>query len=371
MGRKTDPWGLGVKVTPGTPNGLWRGVTPGSSCRPSRPGQIERGTWEVSPDMEYHKLLVTGHLGFIGSAFCWACRDRYELAGVDFGGWGSMEENLVPGVVDARFDIADEKQLPALLERFEPDAIVNFAAESHVDRSIDHDAAFWRSNVLGVRNLALAAHERRIRLVQVSTDEVYGDAIEADRPWTEDTPIAPRNPYSVTKASAELLLLAYRHTHGLDVVITRGANTVGPRQFPEKAVPKAVDHFQRDKPFPLFRTPARRMWMHAEDHAGGIEAALLRGRTGEVYNLAPPVESEAYTHEVIRLVRDMVGRGDIEEVDDRKGYDLRYFMAADKAKAELGWVARHTLRDTIASTVEWYLANPDWCRAAARRLQAG
>jgi dTDP-glucose 4,6-dehydratase len=319
----------------------------------------------------YRKLLVTGHLGFIGSAFCWLCRDRYEIAGLDFCGWGSMEENLAPGVADTRFDIGDERQLPALLDRFKPDAIVNFAAESHVDRSIDHDAAFWQSNVLGVRNLALAACERGIRVVQVSTDEVYGDAIAADRPWTEETSIAPRNPYSVTKASAELLLLAYRHTHGLDVVITRGANTVGPRQFPEKAVPKAVDYFQRGKPFPLFRTPARRMWMHAEDHAAGVEAALLRGEIGEVYNLAPPVESEAYTQDVIKLVRDIVGRGDIEEVDDRKGYDLRYFMSADKARAALEWAPRHTLQATIANTVEWYLANPDWCRAAAQRLEAG
>ena len=141
------------------------------------------------------------------------------------------------------------------------------------------DACFWKSNLLGARNLALEASRFGIRLVQVSTDEVYGDARLNTEPWTEASPIAPKNLYAVTKAAAEMLLCVYSESeeHKLDVVITRGANTIGPRQFPEKAVPRAVSCFLEDRPFPLFRTPARRMWMHVDDHVAGVEAALLRG----------------------------------------------------------------------------------------------
>src|SRR5262249_4758619 len=151
--------------------------------------------------------------------------------------------------------------MEALFERARPDAVVNFAAESHVDRAIGGDLPFWRSNVFGARVLALECIRRGIRLIHVSTDEIYGDASRNTAAWTEEVPAAPLNPYAVTKAAAEHMLLSYRHTYGLDVVITRGANTIGPRQFPEKALPKAVASFLGGKPFPLFRSPARRMWL--------------------------------------------------------------------------------------------------------------
>jgi len=245
----------------------------------------------------YRKVLVTGHLGFIASAFCQLCKDRYEIAGVDFGGWGSMDENLALGVRDFRADISDAARVRSIIDDVRPDAIVNFAAESHVDRANDDDSCFWKSNVLGTRNLALEASRLQIRLVQVSTDEVYGDATTAFEAWNENSPLAPKNAYAVTKAAAEMLLRVYAESkkHHLDVVITRGANTIGPRQFPEKAVPKAVSCFLDGRPFPLFRTPARRMWMYVDDHAAGVEAALLRGRRGEIYNLAPSGESEVVT----------------------------------------------------------------------------
>jgi dTDP-glucose 4,6-dehydratase len=318
----------------------------------------------------YERLLVTGHLGFIGSAFCEMFRDRYQIFGVDFAGWGSMEENLVPGIRDIRADISDHSRIQRIVDEVRPDAIVSFAAESHVDRANDDDSCFWRSNVLGARNLGLEACRTSIRLVHVSTDEVYGDAASSSDPWTERSPIAPKNAYAVTKAAAEMLLRVYGESdrHRLDIVITRGANTIGPRQFPEKAVPKAVLCFTGGRPFPLFRTPARRMWMHVEDHVLGVEAALVRGQSGEIYNLAPKADSEAITEDVIERVHKLIGTGQIEKVDDRDNYDLRYWMDASKAKDALGWEAKNDLDHTVGSTVAWYLANPGWLEQANEKL---
>jgi dTDP-glucose 4,6-dehydratase len=318
------------------------------------------------------KLLVTGHLGFIASAFCEIFHDRYRISGVDFGGWGSMEENLSPGVRDFRADIADSDRIRSIVDEVQPDAILNFAAESHVDRANQDDSNFWRSNVLGARNLALEASRLGIRLVHISTDEVYGDAASVTAPWTEQSPIAPKNPYAVTKAAAEMLLRVYCESakYRLDVVITRGANTIGPRQFPEKAVPKAVWCFTNGQPFPLFRTPARRMWMHVEDHVRGIEAALQRGSRGEIYNLAPTPQSEAMTEDVIGRIRHLVGNGQIDKVNDRDNYDLRYWMDASKAKISLGWAAAYDLDQTLSSTVRWYLEHPDWLARANAKIAA-
>ena len=285
-----------------------------------------------------HKLLVTGHLGFIASGFCENFRDNYDIVGVDFAGWGAMERNLSPGVRDIRADIADADQIRSIVDDVQPDGIVNFAAESHVDRANADDYSFWRSNVFGARNLALEACRLGIRMVQVSTDEVYGDAKSSGEAWSETSPISPKNPYAVTKAAAEMLLRVYCESdRPLDLVVTRGANTVGPRQFPEKAVPKAISCFIEDRPFPLFRTPAQRMWMHVDDHATGVEAALRRGERGEVYNLAPKDDSEEFTEKVIDQIREFVGKGRIEIVDDRNYYDLRYWMDAQKAKIARGW----------------------------------
>lgn len=323
---------------------------------------------KISPNC----IIVTGHLGFIGSTFCELFVGKYEIIGVDFAGWGSMRQNLIPGVRDLRADIADMKQVREIVNEVRPDAIVNFAAESHVDRSNVDDTPFWQSNVFGARNLAREAQRLGIRLVQVSTDEVYGDATSDSTPWTEATPITPKNPYSVTKAAAELLLKVYSvgGDESLDLVITRGANTIGPRQFPEKAVPKAVWCFTHGEPFPLFRTPARRMWMHVADHAAGVEAALQRGVKGEVYNLAPKEDSEEITEDVIERIRDLVGKGEIRKVDDRSHYDLRYWMSASKAKQYLGWEATRDLEKTIRSTVEWYLGNPKWLDEAQQAAVA-
>jgi len=320
--------------------------------------------------MAIERILVTGHLGFIASAFCEAYAGTYEIVGVDFGGWGSMEKNLMEGVADFRADIADGQRMEEILDETRPEAILNFAAESHVDRSNEDDRSFWRSNVMGTRILALQARQRGLRMVQVSTDEVYGDAKNTERAWTETDKMQPKNPYSVTKAAAEMLLRVYAEggKESLNVVITRGANTIGPRQFPEKAVPKAIWCFTHDRPFPLFRTPARRMWMHVRDHVDGIEAALREGKRGEVYNLAPGAASEEITEKVIQKVRELVGRGEIQKVDDRPNYDLRYWMDASKAKKELSWEAQRDLKETLQDTAEWYLANMDWLEEAWKSI---
>jgi dTDP-glucose 4,6-dehydratase len=323
--------------------------------------------------MSFEKLIVTGHLGFIASAFCRLYKDTYRITGVDFNGWGSMEQNLVAGVTDLRADIADAPRMRAIFDEVKPDAVVNFAAESHVDRSNDDDSCFWQSNVLGARVLAVEAMRRGIRMVHVSTDEVYGDAHANSAAWTETSPISAKNPYSVTKAAAEMLLNVYGHSerHNLDIVITRGANTIGPRQFPEKAVPKAVWCFTHGIEFPLFRTPAKRMWMHVDDHAAGIEAALRNGKKGEVYNIAPSFDNEALTADVICKVRDIIGKGTIKEVPDRANYDLRYWMDPAKAKRDLGWQAKYGFEATVVDTVKWYLENGAWLEAANSVLTRG
>jgi len=309
-------------------------------------------------------------LGFIASAFCENYKATYEIAGVDFAGWGSMEQNCAPDIADYRADISDAEAMRALVDEFKPDAIVNFAAESHVDRSNDDDTSFWSSNVMGARVLAQEAMRCGIRMVHVSTDEVYGDAHVNNEPWTEESAISPKNPYSVTKAAAELMLKVYATSekHKADIVITRGANTIGPRQFPEKAVPKAVWCFTHGLPFPLFRTPAKRMWLHVDDHASGIEAALRSGKSGEVYNIAPSFDNEEMTARVIDRVREIIGKGDIQSVQDRANYDLRYWMDPAKAKRDLGWEAKYKKDATIESTVAWYLDNMEWLEAAQKVL---
>jgi dTDP-glucose 4,6-dehydratase len=313
------------------------------------------------------RILVTGHLGFIGSNFCRLFANRYSFVGIDYRGWGSLPRNLEPGVEDLNVDLADETRVREALARFRFDAIVHFAAESHVDRSIQDDRHFWSSNVYGTRTLAKLAGERKVRLVHVSTDEVYGDALESQAAWTEASATRPQNPYSVTKAAAEMMLLAYRRATPFDLVITRGANTIGPRQFPEKALPKAVDSFAKGRSFPLYRTPARRMWLYVDDHCRGVHAALEKGVSGEIYNIGPRPENEVYTHEVIEHVRKRVGRGNVQEVEDRKGYDLRYWMDSSKAKRELGWEAEVAWQAAVDRSVDWYLANPDWLAEAGRR----
>lgn len=281
-----------------------------------------------------------------------------------------MEENLVAGVRDFRQDIADSPGVRDIFNRVNPQAVINFAAETHVDRSLVDDSPFWQSNLTGARVLAEEVLQREIRLVQVSTDEVYGDGARCPDPWTENAPLNPGNPYAVTKAAADMILSVYsrRSDHPLDVVITRGTNTIGPRQFPEKAVPKAIWCFLNGHPFPLFQSPARRMWISVYDHARGVEAALRRGKRGQIYHLAPDIRNEVYTHQIIESVREMLGMGEITQVPDRQGYDLRYRLDSTKTRRELGWKPRWELEDTLRETVDWYLQNRTWLEKAYQKM---
>jgi dTDP-glucose 4,6-dehydratase len=255
------------------------------------------------------------------------------------------------------------------------DTVFHLAAESHVDRSIVEDAPFIRTNVLGTATLLSAALDAGVRrFVQVSTDEVYGelpwcdpDDGRRDAPrFTEDTPLAPRSPYSASKAAGDFLALAYHSTHGLDMVVTRCSNNYGPFQYPEKLIPLMITHALADEPLPVYGDGLYvRDWIHVHDHCRGLLVAAERGRPGRVYNLGGNCERTnlSLVHEVL----DILGkpRSLIEHVRDRPGHDRRYAIDASRATTELGWVPQTRLADGLRATVAWYIENQAWCTAVA------
>ena len=317
------------------------------------------------------RLLVGGGAGFIGSAFV-----RRRLAGtedsivvLDRLTYAGNRENLRPIEVApeqaARFrfvegDIADDRLAADLVA--DADAVVNFAADTHVDRSILDAAAFLHTGVIGVHVLLEAvrreAERRAVRMLQVSTDEVYGSIDEGA--CREDAPLAPRSPYAAAKAAGDLLCLAYHATHGLDLVITRGANSYGPYQHPEKLVPLFITNALDDQPLPLYGDGLqRRDWLYVDDHADAVGIVLDRGASGTVYNL--PAGEERSNREVVAA---LLGRLDkpwslVRTVEDRPGHDRRYAMDGARI-ATLGWRPRVAFDDGIAATVDWYRANRAW-----------
>jgi dTDP-glucose 4,6-dehydratase len=318
------------------------------------------------------RLLVTGGMGFIGSNFIRLLleeRPEWAVLNLDLLTYAGNPENLT-GVAEAygperyafaRGDIADEVLLGELLA---PgfDAVVNFAAESHVDRSIQSAAPFVRTNVVGTQVLLDAARRAGVpRFVQVSTDEVYGDLEPEDPPFSETTPITPSSPYSATKAAADHLVLAYHRTHGTDVVVTRCSNNYGPYQFPEKLIPLMIVNAVEGRRLPVYgRGENVRDWIHVEDHCRGVLAALERGRAGEVYNFGGA--SERRNLDVVREILRIVGasEGLIEFVTDRPGHDRRYAIDFQKAARELGWGPSLSFERGLEQTVEWYLTNREW-----------
>jgi len=273
---------------------------------------------------------------------------------------GSHPKNLPANIAFRQLDICSEGALNQLFEDHPGiEGVINFAAESHVDHSLADDSRFWATNVIGPRNLAKFALRKKIRLAHVSTDEVYGSS-DGKAAFTEEDKLNPRNPYAASKAAAELLLRSYREAYGLDVVITRGSNTLGPRQSLDKLVPKAIFHFLKGRPFPLFRTPARRMWLGVEDHCRAVMAAFKKGESGEAYNVSPNESHELETAQVVEQIRSLLGRGDIQLVDDRLAYDLRYRISSDKIRNRLNWLPREDFRELLCETVRWYLGNFDW-----------
>ena len=259
-------------------------------------------------------------------------------------------------------DIADRQAIYDIFEREKPEIIINFAAESHVDRSIENPSVFLQTNVMGTQVLLDACRKYGIeRYHQVSTDEVYGD-LPLDRPdlfFTEETPIHTSSPYSASKASADLLVQAYHRTFGVPVTISRCSNNYGPYHFPEKLIPLMIANALGGKPLPVYGDGKNvRDWLYVEDHCAAIDLIIRRGRVGEVYNVGG--HNEKTNLEVVKLIIQALGKGEIQFVKDRAGHDRRYAIDPTKIRKELGWSPKTKFEDGIQKTIQWYLDNRSW-----------
>ncbi len=311
------------------------------------------------------KLLVCGGAGFIGSTFA---RQRVlehgdEVMVLDKLTYAGRKENLRDLLEDPRFSflrgaIESPTWVATAIEECSPEAIVNFAAETHVDRSIAEPDAFVSTHALGSYVLLEAAREHGLRYVQVSTDEVYG-SIEHGT-FTEDSPLAPSSPYSATKAGADMLVLSYFHTYGLPVLICRGSNNYGPYQYPEKLIPLMILNALHGDPLPVYGDGMQvRNWIHATDFAAAVGHVLEHGREGEVYNAGGPDEEANMA--VVRRIVELSGAAEsqIEHVTDRPGHDRRYSLSSEKVRA-LGWSPRVRFSEGLEQTVAWYSENAWW-----------
>lgn len=314
------------------------------------------------------KILVTGGAGFIGSNFVLYMIKNYpgyEIINVDALTYAGNLENLRsielhPNYTFVKADIAERKELEPLFQKG-IDAVINFAAESHVDRSILHPDIFVRTNILGTQTLLDLTKQYNVnKFVQVSTDEVYGTLGETGL-FTEETPIAPNSPYSASKAGADLLVRAYHETFGLNVNITRCSNNYGPYQFPEKLIPLMIQNALQDKSLPVYGDGLNvRDWLYVEDHCSAIDLVLHKGRNGEVYNVGG--RNERNNLQVVRTILEELGKPEslISYVKDRLGHDRRYAIDADKIRNELGWQPKFNYEDGIKETIRWYLSNKEW-----------
>ena len=317
-------------------------------------------------------IIVTGGAGFIGANFIFYMMEHHpedRIVCLDKLTYAGNFSTLAPvmGKENFRFvraDICDREAVHALFEEERPDIVVNFAAESHVDRSIEDPGVFLRTNILGTQTLMDACRAFGVaRYHQVSTDEVYGD-LPLDRPdlfFTEQTPIHTSSPYSASKASADLLVLAYHRTYGLPVTISRCSNNYGPYHFPEKLIPLMIANCLADKPLPVYGEGLNvRDWLYVEDHCRAIDLILRRGRVGEVYNIGG--HNEMRNIDIVRLICRELGKPEslITYVTDRKGHDMRYAIDPMKIHNELGWLPQTKFADGIRKTIAWYLDNREW-----------
>ena len=322
------------------------------------------------------RVLVTGGAGFIGSNFVrmMARGELREISTVqvlDKLTYAGVKENLkdvstIPSYVFVQGDICDSEKVSDLINNV--DAVINFAAESHVDRSISGASEFVHTNIVGVQVLlnAIKTSGKKIRFLQVSTDEVYGSIKEGS--WTEDWPLQPNSPYSASKASAELLARSYNRTHGTDVIITRCSNNYGTHHFPEKLIPLFITNLIEGKSVPVYGTGRNiRDWLHVDDHCRGIYQVLMNGRSGEVYNIGGG--RELTNLEITRLILDAMGADDssIEHVEDRKGHDLRYSVDWTKINRELGYEPQVKFEDGLRDTIQWYRDNEAWWKPLKNR----
>ncbi|SHH59460.1 dTDP-glucose 4,6-dehydratase [Sporobacter termitidis DSM 10068] len=316
------------------------------------------------------KLLITGGAGFIGSNFIFYMQQvhpDYELVCIDALTYAGNPETLERAQGQLRFfkmDISDKDAISSLFEEERFDAVVNFAAESHVDRSIEHPEVFLTTNILGTQALMEACRRFGVgRFHQISTDEVYGD-LPLDRPdlsFDEDSPIHTSSPYSASKAAADLLALAYYRTYGLPVTISRCSNNYGPFQFPEKLIPLTIINALRGKSIPVYGNGLnRRDWIYVEDHCAAVDLILHKGKIGEVYNIGS--SSEQSNLDVVRSILSELGKSEalISFVTDRPGHDLRYAINARKIQTALGWKPKTEFDNGLRKTVDWYLKNQSW-----------
>jgi dTDP-glucose 4,6-dehydratase len=328
-------------------------------------------------------LLVTGGAGFIGSNFIRYILERYgdiNLVNLDLLTYASNPGNLADISGDPRYsfirgDICDRILTEQLFDRYDFDTVVNFAAESHVDRSIDEPEVFLTTNVIGTQTLLDAAKNHwktasddrysrefrpGVKFLQVSTDEVYGD-LKTDEKFTEATPLAPSSPYSASKASADMIVRAYHRTYGLPVVITRCSNNYGPYQFPEKLIPLMINNALNGRPLPVYGDGLQiRDWLYVADHCSAIAAVLEKGRDGEVYNIGG--DNEKSNIYIVRLILSALGKSEdlISYVRDRPGHDRRYAIDNKKITSELGWKPAYTFDRGMAETIGWYLEHQQW-----------
>lgn len=319
-----------------------------------------------------NNILVTGGAGFIGSNFIYYMLKKhsdYRIVCIDALTYAGNSETLKDAMKNSNFrffkgDITDRKAVEALFEEENFTAVVNFAAESHVDRSIEDPEVFLRTNILGTQVLMDCARKfGNIRYHQVSTDEVYGD-LPLDRPdlfFTEETPIHTSSPYSASKASADLLVMAYYRTYKLPVTISRCSNNYGPYHFPEKLIPLMIINALGGKSLPVYGNGLNvRDWLYVEDHCKAIDLILEKGRIGEVYNIGG--HNERANIDVVRTVLRILGKDEslIKYVLDRPGHDMRYAIDPTKISNELGWYPETTFDEGIKKTVDWYLKNEQW-----------
>lgn len=318
------------------------------------------------------KIIVTGGAGFIGSNFIFYMMKKhpdYKIICLDkltYAGNLSTLKDVMdkPNFRFVKLDICDREGVYKLFEEEHPDVVVNFAAESHVDRSIENPEIFLQTNIIGTSVLMDACRKYGIkRYHQVSTDEVYGD-LPLDRPdlfFHEDTPLHTSSPYSSSKASADLLVGAYGRTYGLPVTISRCSNNYGPYQFPEKLIPLMIQRALADEKLPVYGEGQNvRDWLYVEDHCKAIDLILEKGKVGEIYNIGG--HNEMHNIDIVKLICDYLGKpySLIEHVTDRKGHDQRYAIDPSKIHEELGWLLETMFKDGIKKTIQWYLDHKEW-----------
>jgi dTDP-glucose 4,6-dehydratase len=316
-------------------------------------------------------ILVTGGIGFIGSNFIrrFVKNKDSKIINLDSLSYGSNQENLrdLAEASDYTFikaDVSNEKTIGRIVGQV--DAIVNFAAETHVDRSISSPKKFIKANILGVYSILEAMRKARnnVRLVHVGTDEEYGDISSGS--FTEDDELNPSSPYAASKAAASMLIHAYHRTYGLDTIITRCTNNFGPYQFPEKLIPKTIIRAKLGLKIPLYGKGKNvRDWIYVEDHCEAIETVLNKGKAGEIYNISSGNELENI--EVVSTILKLMNKPTtlIEYVEDRPGHDLRYSLDSSKIRNQLGWRPKHTFHKALSKTVNWYVNNERWWKPLA------